>query len=173
MICVSPCHCWWCGVPPQVPCVSPILFLLMLGGEASVAAEGLCWFLEWFPWGQYSCSTSLWCRMAFWLPWNQPLPRTQCRSQQVNRIVHNQTSEVKHKMHHVVLHSWLKSVIRMQICKTRQSCYNPISNTYFAKAPGWFTLQNFACWFHLEILMSKVLHAYLCFKQTLRAFFQT
>lgn len=146
--------------------------LLMLGGGASMAAEGLCWFLKLFPWGQYSCSTSLCYKMAFWLPWNQPLPRRQCRSSQVNRILHNQGSEVKNKMRHVVLYSWLKSVIRMQICKTRQSCYNPISSTYFAKALGWFTLQNFACWFHLVILTSKALNAYLCFKQTLRAWFR-
>lgn len=126
---------------------------------------------KWFPWGQSSSSTSLWCRMAFLL-WNQPLARKQCRSSQLNRTLHNQTSEVKHKMHHVVLRSQLKSVIRMQICKTRQSCYNPISTRYFTKASGWFTLQNFACRFHLESLMSKVLNAYLCFKQTLGAFFR-
>lgn len=139
----------------------------MLGGEASVSAEGLSWFLNYFL-EDSATVVRLWCRMAFLL-WNQPLARKQCKSSQVNRTFHNQTSEVKHKMHHVVLCSRLKSVIRMQICKSRQSCYNPISNIYFTKASGWFTLQNFACWFHLESLMSKVLNAYLCFKQTLGA----
>lgn len=121
MIYVNPSHCW-CGVPPLVPCVFPIL-LEKHQWQQRDSADSLNYFLE------DSCTTNLWCRMAFWLPWSQPLPRKQCRSSQVNRILHNQTSEVKHKMHHVLLHSQLKSVIRMQICKTRQllqSCFQHI-----------------------------------------------